>query len=158
MKFNLAIILSTIFLVSCGDKDSSSVDLAEIKNHILENQNKWNSSGLVDYSFTYQRSPGDCPQASELPAIDIYVEDGAVASVYYSGTNEVANMENAVTINDIFSYQLALVDTPPIQFSNTNGSNELPTFDSDLGYPVSFFVDKSKNECDAIFNRISNFQ
>ena len=159
MNLRLLSVFLIFPIISCDDnKETSSINIEDVKSVILKNQNKWKQSSLIDYSFTYQRSPGDCPTADELPALDINVEDGVVVSAYYSGTSEIADVENAVTINDIFSYQLGLVHGQPIQFSNNKNSSELPSFDSNLGYPISFFVDKSENECDAIFNRVSNFQ
>jgi len=159
MNFRLLSIFLVFFLISCEDNnDSSSIDIKEVKSIILKNETKWILSSLTDYSFTYQKSPGDCPTADELPSVDINVEDGVVVSVFYSGTSEVAHIDNATTINDVFSHLLHLAAENPIQFSSSKNEDKLPHFDENLGYPISFYVDKSKKECDAISIRLSNFK
>ncbi|MBQ4827663.1 DUF6174 domain-containing protein [Alteromonas sp. CI.11.F.A3] len=149
---------SLLFLCSCGSSsDSPSVDIEEVKSLLLENQSKWDSAAIMDYSFTYSRSPGDCPMADELPAIDIYVEDNIAVSAYYSGTSELADIEFAVTINEIFSEFLNMANEQPVKFSNAKDSNAMPDFDIDYGFPQAVYIDKSKDTCDATSYRILDF-
>ena len=132
--------------------------LEKISEHILENKEKWDLASLIDYSFTYSRSPGDCPTADELPTIDINVENGIVKSVYLSGTSISIDISQGVTINQVFTLAIALTQQKSIQYSSAADTTSLPLFDEKLGYPISFYFDKSSSDCDALFNRVSNFK
>ncbi len=159
MNFKLLSVFLCFILISCDDNNKNhSTNIEELRSTILENQDKWKSSSLSDYSFTYQSSLSDCPTADELPAVDINVEDGLVASVFYSGTSEIADIDNATTIDDVFSHLFLLVESKSIQFTASKGSEELPSFNENLGYPISFYVDKSDKDCDAIYVRVSNLK
>lgn len=151
-------IMFTALLISCGgDSNDNDVNLDEVKATIEDNHTKWKLSALTDYSFTYQRSPGDCPTADELPALDITVEDNEVVSVFYSGTSEILEIDDAPTIDDIFALLFQSLSEGPIKFSSSKDENSLPSFDGSLGYPLSFYIDKSSKDCDALFNRITDF-
>lgn len=155
----LSLNLLCIFMLSaCSGEDAPSVDFDKVNAAILENQNTWQASGFIDYSFTYLSIPGDCPLADHLPAIDIYVEDGEIVSVNYTDTGETADVNYAMTMEQVFEQLLMLLEEQPIKFSDAKDSDELPIFDSNFGYPVSVFVDKSERECDATLTTITNFQ
>ena len=147
----------SLILSSCGGDDEKSYN-EKAYLHVLENKQKWDLTSLVDYSFTYSQSPGDCPTADEVPAMDITVEDGMVSSVYWSGTNTSSDISNGVTINQIFELVTKLAQEKSIQFTRNANAKTLPLFDDNLGYPVSFYFDKSNSDCDALFNRVSNFK
>tara|TARA_R110000737_G_scaffold98517_2_gene132692 strand:- start:180 stop:653 length:474 start_codon:yes stop_codon:yes gene_type:complete len=156
MNLRLTILPLALFLTSCGGDDEQSYN-EKVHQHILEYKEKWDFASLIDYSFTYRQSPGDCPTADEVPAIDINVENGMVSSVYLSGTSISVDISRGVTINQIFTLVTKLAQEKSIQFSSSAKVKTLPLFDDNLGYPVSFYFDKSNSDCDALFNRISNF-
>ncbi|MDO6568984.1 DUF6174 domain-containing protein [Alteromonas sp. 1_MG-2023] len=158
MKLKLITLLSLFCLYSCGGSDTPSIDSEEIKSVILENQAKWLSAGITDYSFTYSRAPGDCPLADALPIVDINVEDNVAVSVYFSGTSEIADIVFATTIDELFSYLLQQVDEEPIKFSNDKNSHAMPDFDIDYGFPVDVYIDRSKDTCDASYISIFDFK
>jgi hypothetical protein len=157
MKLRLTIIPLALFLLSCSDDDNRG-GTGKIYDHILESKEKWDSASLVDYSFTYSRSPGDCPTADELPPMDVNVEDGIVKSVYQSGISISIDISDGVTINQVFELVIELAQEKSIQVSSAADKTTLPLFDEILGYPISFNFDKSSSDCDAFFNRISNFK
>tara|TARA_R110000744_G_scaffold173675_2_gene292421 strand:- start:985 stop:1458 length:474 start_codon:yes stop_codon:yes gene_type:complete len=157
MNLRLIILPLAFFLSSCGGGDEQSYN-EKAYLHVLENKQKWDFTSLVDYSFTYRRSPGDCPTADEIPAMDITVEDGLVTSVYWSGTSTSTDISNGVTINQIFELVTKLAQEKSLQFTSSANVKALPLFDDNLGYPVSFYFDKSSSDCDALFNRVSNFK
>jgi len=156
MNLRLTILPLALFLTSCGGDGEQSYN-EKVHQHILEYKEKWDFASLIDYSFTYRQSPGDCPTADEVPAIDINVENGMVSSVYLSGTSISVDISRGVTINQIFALVTKLAQEKSIQFSSSAKVKTLPLFDDNLGYPVSFYFDKSNSDCDALFNRISNF-
>ncbi|QTH64007.1 hypothetical protein J1N51_00465 [Psychrosphaera ytuae] len=143
-------------LTGCGDA-SDNVDYEQIEQLIKSNQSEWRAAGLIDYSFTYSVTPGDCPTADALPSVDVYVEDGEVSRVYYTGTDQQTENRLGLTIDEVFQLQLRELASLPIQFSETKSNTQLPTFDISLGYPLRAYIDQSYNDCDAMAIRVSNF-
>jgi hypothetical protein len=157
MKYLIVGLLCIITLGCGGGSHSGDYNVDEVKAAIEVNYAKWKLSALSDYSYTYSRSPGDCPTADELPTMDITVEDNEVVSVFYSGTSEILDFDNAPTIDTLFGVMLGSLNTNPIKFRKSKNENLLPSFDDTLGYPSMFFIDISSKDCDAIFIRVTDF-
>lgn len=157
MNLTLIVLPLALLLISCGD-DKNEVDTRKISEHIFKYKEKWDSASLIDYSFTYSRSPGDCPTADELPSMDINIENGIVKSVYLSGTSISVDISQGVTVNQVFELAIELAQEKSIQYSSAADTRSFPLFDENLGYPISFYFDKSRSECDAVFYRVSNLK
>lgn len=149
-------VLGLLFATGCSDEEST-FDFNSVNNVIIKNQGQWMSSGLIDYSFTLSRIPGDCPTADALRAVNIVIEDSVVSSVTYAQSGEPAPISRGATIDDLFVEQLTMLNKSPRQFSETKQSEALPSYDPDFHYPVSFYVDLSSAECDATQVRVSDF-
>ncbi|MBA6390592.1 hypothetical protein H4J38_07335 [Colwellia sp. BRX10-3] len=156
MKHIVSIIFIA-FLISCGGDNNGDFNLDEVKASIEANHTKWKLSALSDYSYTYQRNLGDCPTADELPAMDITVEDNEVVSVFYAGTSEILDFDNAPTIDTIFGAMLDSLSAKPIKFRKSKNDSSLPSFDDSLGYPSMFYIDISSKDCDATLIRVTDF-
>lgn len=155
---NSAILCLSLMLTACGDDDSEGVDFNKVNEVIIKNQLAWNNAGLIDYGFTLQRTPGDCPTADALPTVDVLVEDSVVKAVTFKSTGEDTSLELGMTIDQVFTEQLRLLNQAPKKFSATKSGSELPQYNADLHYPTSYYVDISSADCDATQVRISDFK
>lgn len=156
VAFSVVVCLLTA-LTACGDSESEGVDFNELNELIIKNQVGWNNSGLINYAFSLQRLPGDCPTADALPTVDVIVENNMVTAVKYKHSGEDAPLSLGMTIDEVFNEQLRLLNQAPKQFSATKSGTELPQFDLDFYYPKNYYVDISSADCDATQVNISDF-
>ncbi|TKB45591.1 DUF6174 domain-containing protein [Thalassotalea mangrovi] len=151
----LLLLTLTLLLTACGsDDEPEQQSLSEL---VTENQQLWVAQGLMDYQYSVQIALPDCETADELPPVDIVVEDNQVVGVYIQGSGEPLELEESPTIDDLFYFMLAILIEQPLQFSATAEDDNLPVFDANLGYPVSFFIDYSAASCDAYQYQILSF-
>jgi hypothetical protein len=155
IKFvNLALIFSLVY--GCG-LDIGNQDLI---NNIKINNANWNSANIVNYSFTYSRTPMDCPTIDVMPPVRITVENDSVVAVFNPSTGIVEqNISGWPTMDDIFSQMLedASLTTRVFGRSYTNQDSP-PAFDEELGFPSSYFFDVTEQDCDAVEVSVSNFE
>ena len=139
---------------------TGNVELSDFSLKIHENEEKWDSLGPTNYSYTYSRFPVDCPQADAMPPVVITVESGVVVSVYSPELNTyLSNIESWPTIDLLFEEMISLYMAEHKFFSKSEADlGSEPEFDLVYGYPISYYVDKSDSECDAFSVITSEFQ
>jgi hypothetical protein len=105
-----------------GDTTRGALDAARAR---------WDVAGLDDYRFTFGNSCF-CPEDVRGP-FAITVRDGAVAEVLFQGAAVAADPERHLTVDALFDRLEAAFD---------RGADLVQvTYDADLGYPVSAYVD-----------------
>ncbi|MFV1872974.1 MAG: DUF6174 domain-containing protein [Oleiphilus sp.] len=163
MLKSLLILSLFVFIIGCSNSQNSNeyeTNLVEIQKNIESNKALWLSANLADYMFTYSAINDDCPSIDVFPPVIITVETGEVASVYVPAFNEYApNIDSWPTITELFNLMLSNVESKPLNFSLSPFEiNELPEFNAVYGYPINFYINQTKNECDAVEYSVTGFQ
>ena len=131
----LFLVLISVFVSSCDDEQ----DYSELIALIEDNNEKWLNRDIENYRFSYFSSPFDCPYADAGPPIEVNVLNGQVFSVYAMfNENILVDNSSGVLISTLFGRLLS-------QIEHIKGT---PTFDSQYGFPTSYEIDPSDDECD----------
>jgi hypothetical protein len=140
--------LSCFLLFSCNDS-SQNDSTTELVNLIETNQEKWKSSNITTYTFTYYSAPTDCPTADPFPPVEITVENNTVTNLYVPelGINLDIITSSYLTINEIYEVMIDSIDV-------IEGE---PSFDEYFGYPINYETDVSGAECDGFSITLSSF-
>ncbi|KMT65966.1 DUF6174 domain-containing protein [Catenovulum maritimum] len=111
---------------------------------------KWQTESLQDYKFTYHHSFADCPSFAPLPRVEISVSQGSVSQVYDLDTQtQLSDLSAYQTIDEIIaSLNLKLRLSPIKAGLNSAEPYESPSF-SDIGTPLSYYIDQGTDSCDA---------
>lgn len=143
----------------CQKISAIESDDSEILTLISSNWSKWKASSISDYIFTYT-TLGSC--AGVAPNITVTIENGCVKNVFSEASGvsiSLESLESGMTIDEIFLNMFNFAKLNPEIFSLTTGSpDEPPLFDAQFGYPKSYYVKKSTNECDDYEFRVWGFQ
>lgn len=151
----------TVFSVETFRFNDATLDVKELLNQgttdparqaYETNLQKWQGSGIDDYSFTLQRSCF-CPGDTTKP-VNINVENGQVVSATFADTGEPLPADlsyNSLTIDDLFKQVGDALDS---------GAERVDvTYDPTYGYPTSIYIDRSSRIADEeVGFTVSNFQ
>jgi len=135
------ITISLIFL-------SASVSCANsIPQEFTNSENLWKSQSLRNYDFTLERQCF-CPEDWRGP-VEIQVRDGNAVTVTYIGSDlpvTEGKFDNADTIDKLFTI-LKDAYTGQGEFNQKADSINV-TYNTQMGYPATFFIDVSKTIAD----------
>lgn len=121
------------------------------------NRKKWESQGIDDYSFTFQRScfcRGDA-----IRPINIEVRDGQVSSARYADTGELIPDDRQTNKQSIYNMNADGLFNLVEQGIKGGAERVDVTYDKTFGIPTSIYIDQSTQMADEEMGyTISNFQ
>ena len=132
----------TVALVGCGDDNTSTTTstangdsgggAGPVEDQLEAARQRWDDAGISDYTMVYQ-PVCFCPEQH----FTVTVEDDVVVSSSIDGAGMGIP---TLTVDDLFD---------EIQSAIDDGAAHIDvTYDDDLGYPVSHWVDESENIAD----------
>jgi hypothetical protein len=143
LQSNALIAVLGLSLLACGtstepangafvdDRPATRAALQQARGH-------WNSLGITDYQYAFQRS---CFCAPDFRApVRIEVRQGQVAEVASVETGQARPTEGYPTVEDLFARLQAALDS--------GAENVQVAYDPGLGYPTRFFIDQSTRIAD----------
>lgn len=116
---------------------------SSVPQELTDNKDLWEDQELTDYDFTLERQCF-CPEDWRGP-VDIEVRDGDAVSVAYVSSGEAVTenkFDDANTIEKLFTI-LENAYAGKGDFEQKADTITV-TYDSQMGYPVTFFIDVSQ--------------
>jgi hypothetical protein len=113
-----------------------------VPRELTTNENLWKDQELRDYDFTLERQCF-CPEDWRGP-VKIQVRDGITVSITYISSGEPITdnkFDNASTIDKLFTILENAYEGKGDFEQKADTINV--TYDSQMGYPVTFFIDVS---------------
>ena len=136
-------ILTSLLVILLGAISCSK----SIPQELITSEELWKDQRLSDYDFTLERQCF-CPEDWRGP-VDIQVRDGTAVLVAYVGTGlpvTEGKFDNADTIDKLFTI-LKDAYTGQGEFNQKADSINV-TYNTQMGYPATFFIDVSKTIAD----------
>jgi Family of unknown function (DUF6174) len=133
-------------LLACGtttqpDSGAFVDDRPATRAALQQARGRWNSLGISDYQYAFQRS---CFCAPDFTApVRIAVRQGQVAEVTSVQSGQPRPIEGYPTVDDLFARLQEALDS--------GAENVQATYDPALGYPTRFFIDQSTRIADEEF-------
>ena len=115
---------------------------SSIPQELINNEKLWKDQGLRNYDFTFERQCF-CPEDWRGP-VNIQVRNGVAVSVTYASSDEAVTegkFNNANTIDKLFT-MLENAYAGKGDFEQKADTINV-TYDAQMGYPTSFFIDVS---------------
>ncbi len=137
----ISIFLAIIF-TGCSNQGLSS-----IPQELTANEELWKSQGLKDYDFTLERQ-AFAPEDWRGP-VNVQVRNNTAVSVSYISSGAAVTggkFDNADTIDKLFT-MLKNAYTGKGDFEQKADTIDV-TYNAQMGYPATFFIDVSKNIAD----------
>ena len=144
---NRSIHLLSLIAISLISLTASVSCASSIPQEFTNSENLWKSQSLRNYDFTLERQCF-CPEDWRGP-VDIQVRDGTALLVAYVGTGlpvTEGKFDNADTIDKLFTI-LKDAYTGQGEFNQKADSINV-TYNTQMGYPATFFIDVSKTIAD----------
>ncbi len=134
----LAVLPASFLLAACSDSERTPVEA------VTENRALWESTRPEVYAFTYQRSCFCGLPAGLGLRITVHGDSVTKVEVVSGGAGGAsapeAQLEWGRTIDQVFDHLAAIAAADPARFD--------ATWDRDLGFPRTVFVDRHPNVID----------
>lgn len=112
-------------------------DMQENQEQLNTNKAKWASNNISSYTYTYHHTCF-CPDVNTTYTIT--VENNSITSIVDDASNDITNLDNFKTIDELFDTIQSAV--------NRDVDSLTVTYNADYGYPAKIDIDSMKHAID----------
>jgi hypothetical protein len=139
----VGVVLIGLAIAACGSSTSPTDarapdDRPATRAAFEQARGRWNSLGISNYQYSFQRSCFCAP--SFRSPVRITVRAGRVATVVSADTGQAVSPEGYPTVDDLFVTLQEALDADAYLIR--------VTYDPARGYPTSFYIDRSPQIAD----------